>query len=165
MSSQAISEPVASDTSQQRLACIHLKMGEKSLVISISKLVQNFMNLGSTGKNDEPSMDLNAKGENSDSLLISFSELNENSFDPIDSSEDPLHSRAQKPSRVSVDLANETPQAVLITNSNAASSQVSVCCVKQYSLGSSQAANKPASHGRYCQNPTYVNVNPGDEST
>ena len=124
------------------------------------------MNLSSTGKNDEPSMDLNAKGENSDSLLISFSELNENSFDPIDSSEDPLRSSgAQKAYRVSVDLANETPQAVLITNSNTASSQVTVCCAKQYPLGSSQTAEKSYYGQSDSQNPTYVNVNPGDEST
>ena len=167
MTSQALPKP---NTSQQHSAYIHLKIGGNShevIVVSISKAAPNYLDLGPIKHSQmHSSENNNTEGDNSNTnaLLLSFTKLNEN--DNCDLSESSLcSSEAQKPSRVSVDLINETPQAVLITNSNTASSQVSVCCAGQYSLGSSQAANKPASHGRYCQNPTYVNVNPGDEST
>ena len=169
MTSQALPKP---NTSQQHSAYIYLKIGGNSheiIVVSISKAAPNYLDLGSikhSQMHSSENVSGNMEGENSNTnaLMLSFTKLNENNnFDPSESSL--CSSEAQKPSRVSVDLTNETPQAVLITNSNAASRQVSVCCAKQYSLESSQTANKPASHGRYCQNPTYVNVNPGYEST
>ena len=162
MTSQALPKP---NTSQQHSAYIHLKIGGNShevIVVSISKAAPNYLDLGPIKRSQMHSSE--NVSDHTNALLLSFTKLNENNnFDPSECSL--CSSEAQKPSRVSVDLANETPQAVLITNSNTASSQVSVFCAGQYSLGSSQAANKPASHGRYCQNPTYVNVNPGDEST